>query len=224
LRADAVVSKAFEILTSTNYFADKLRVATFTAEIERALERYKPEGKAINSAELRFDIDRIKARFGDELAQHAYKHVPSGLPEFYEQLHLFGERVSEKFPKARADIKEAGSCYTLERPTACVFHLMRGIEAAVQQLGRKIGVTVTPQMTWRKITGDMDAKIRTLPDRTPRQKELKDRWAEARANLNHVGQVWRNNTMHPAVDHYSMAQAKEILDASRVLMRSLCEI
>jgi hypothetical protein len=35
-----------------------------------------------------------------------------------------------------------------------------------------------------------------MPDKTEAKKRKKERWAEARANLFHVKQAWRDNSMH----------------------------
>jgi len=221
-RGEHAADWPIDVLDLAKDFADKLGVTTFTSELDRAISRYKSKDP-VEATVLRIDIERIAARFQDELQQHTYMAVPGHLVSYYSKDHLFGERVSERFPGARMDLKEAGNCYALERPTACVFHLMRAMESAIQKLGKRLGVTITPQTTWRQITGQMDVKIRAMSDSTTRQKRRKDDWAEARANLHHVGQVWRNNTMHPARD-YTMNQAKDVFDAIRVSMQSLCEI
>jgi hypothetical protein len=88
---------------------------------------------------------------------------------------------------------------------------------AVRTLSRRLKITITPQ------TGAMDGKIKGMPDKTFRQQRKKNEWEAARANLHHVGSVWRNNTMHPAVS-YSRSQARDVFDAVRVFMSGLCEL
>jgi hypothetical protein len=41
------------------------------------------------------------------------------------------------------DISEAAQCLALNRPTACVFHLMRVMETGVQILGNRLGIQLT---------------------------------------------------------------------------------
>ena len=45
----------------------------------------------------------------------------------------------------------------------------------------------------------------------------------ARANLHHVGSVWRNNTMHPA-GSYTQSQALDVFNAVRVFMSGLAAL
>ncbi len=136
---------------------------------------------------------------------------------------MFGEQVTAKFRGAAADIKNAGNCLALQQPDACVFHLMRAMEVAVRVLAKRVGMTITPTVTWRRLTGSMDGKIKTMPGGTAVQKERKDRWEEARANLHQVGSVWRNGTMHPA-NSYTRGQASDIFSAVRVFMGALAQL
>jgi hypothetical protein len=101
--------------------------------------------------------------------------------------------------------------------------LMRAMEIAVRQLSKRMKVTITPQTTWRQMTGNMDHKIKAMPERTDPQKRKKNDWEAARANLHHVGSVWRNNTMHPATS-YTRSQAHDVLTAVRVFMAGLAEL
>jgi hypothetical protein len=69
----------------------------------------------------------------------------------------------------------------------------------------------------------MDAKIANMPAATDAQKRKKNAWEEARANLHHVGSVWRNSTMHPA-RFYTSSQAREVFEATRVFMIALAAL
>jgi hypothetical protein len=189
-------------------------------EIDRALEEYKD---AALSDRLKMELKRIGERFRDELESRRFLYVTTELAKFYEQNHLFGPWVSEKFPNAQDDIRNAGNCYALGESTACVFHLMRAMEVVVQKLARRLSITVTPRTTWRVLTGAMDGKIKNLPETTVRQKRKKEAWEASRANLHHVGSVWRNGTMHPAKT-YTQSQARDVLDATRVFMTALCDL
>jgi hypothetical protein len=62
-----------------------------------------------------------------------------------------------------------------------------------------------------------------MAETTVAQKRKKNDWEASRANLHHVGSVWRNNTMHPAAS-YTQAQASDVLDAVRVFMTALAAL
>jgi hypothetical protein len=168
-------------------------------------------------------IVHLVARLQDELSQQFFFHLTQQDVRFYGQKALFGEVVAKKFKHAAEDIERAGNCLALQQPTACVFHLMRAMEIAVRQLGKRLKVTITPQTTWRQMTGQMDDKIKKMPESTDAQKRKKNDWEAARANLHHVGSVWRNNTMHPATS-YTQSQALDVVNAVRVFMSGLCAL
>jgi hypothetical protein len=197
-----------------------LPVGTLGKEIDRAIEEYE---KAGIRDRIQQEIKRLAERFEDELERHQFFYVPGDRAEFYNSGVLFNDRILAKFPKSVPELTAAGSCYAVGQPTACVFHLMRAMEVAVRQLGKRLHVTITPNTTWRKITSDTDAKIKPMPEITDGQKKKKNQWEAARANLHHVGSVWRNNTMHPA-NSYTLPQAKDVIDAVRVFMPSLCDL
>jgi hypothetical protein len=168
-------------------------------------------------------IVHLQSRIKDELASQSFFRVRPGDVGLYGQPALFGEAVAKKFKDSTQDIEAAGNCVALGRPTACVFHLMRAMEVAVRQLSKRLKVTITPQTTWRQMTGNMDPKIKAMPDATAQQKQKKNDWEAARTNLHHVASVWRNNTMHPATS-YTRSQALDVLNAVRVFMSGLAAL
>jgi hypothetical protein len=168
-------------------------------------------------------MNSLLSRLQDELKQQFFFHLTQQDVPLFMNKRPFGDVVAKKFSNASADIISAGSCLALQQPTACVFHLMRAMEVAVRQLGMRLKATITPQTTWRQMTGSMDPKIKAMPETTVRQKRKKNDWEAARANLHHVGSVWRNNTMHPATS-YTQSQALDVLNAVRVFMSGLSSL
>ena len=170
-------------------------------------------------------LTHLHSRLQDDLNSQHFFHVQADDVKLYGNDTLFGKSVVAKFKKATEDIKNAGNCLALGQPTACVFHLMRAMELAVRQLAGRpyMNITITPRTTWRQITGAMDKKIAKMDDATMREKNKKEKWEESRANLHHVGSVWRNSTMHPAKT-YTPRQAHDVLDACRVFMNGLCAL
>lgn len=187
------------------------------------LDRFQEALARESLTKLSQRCNHLRYRIQDELESEFYFQVDRQDVRFYDKPDLFGSHVTAKFPKATYDIQRAGNCVALQQPDACIFHLMRALEVAVQQLSRRLGITVTHKTTWGVLTGNMDGKIKKMPEATPKQKEKKDKWSEARANLHQVGQVWRNKTMHPAAS-YSRGQARDAFDAVRVFMSALARL
>jgi hypothetical protein len=130
--------------------------------------------------------------------------------------------VAAKFPKAQEDLARAGDCLALQQSTAVVFHLMRAMEVVVQRLGKKLGVTNTDK-EWGKILSDVHRAIEKMPNGTPKEKTKRNAWSEAHANLYHVKQAWRNETMHPK-QTYDRAEALAVYTSMQVFMTHLAKL
>jgi hypothetical protein len=137
---------------------------------------------------------------------------------YFEQPKLFGDDVFDKFPSARNDIFEAGTCLALERGTACVMHLMRVCEVGIKVLAAAL--SVTQQNNWgaylREVDQALAARIRASGGRSSDEQF----YAEARVTLDGVRMAWRNPTMH-VENSYSPERAEEILISVRTIMRHL---
>jgi hypothetical protein len=169
------------------------------------------------------ELQGLTVALANEMHRTWFCYLPREKAQLQRDAPGEWSKVVAVFPTIQPEIESAHRCYSVGADTACVFHLMRAMETAVRKLSRRLRVTITPQTTWRQMTGSMDSKIKAMPEKTFRQKDKKNDWEEARANLHHVGSVWRNKTMHPAKS-YTPSQAKEILQATRVFMISLCAL
>jgi hypothetical protein len=136
----------------------------------------------------------------------------------FEQPKLFGDDVFDKFPSARYDISEAGTCLALERGTACVMHLMRVCEDGIKVLAAAL--SVPQQNNWgaylQRIDEALNARVRASGARSSDEQF----YAEVRVTLDGVRIAWRNPTMH-IENSYSPERAEEILISVRSLMRHL---
>lgn len=196
------------------------RLTNILADLDRFDEKANNKAPIID---IKYAAEYLRNRILDELEKELYFQVNRADARLYKHKALFGSAVAKKFKKSGSDIQNAGNCLALQQPTACVFHLMRAMESAVLALGARLKIKISPQSTWRQITGNMDDKIKMMPEKTARQKAKKHAWEEARTNLHHVGSVWRNRTMHPAAT-YTQSQATEVLNATRVFMNCLCDL
>jgi hypothetical protein len=218
-RVEAVTKVALNLVRDASKLAG-LKIKPDIDRLEQLIWAFEGAPRT-GGAGIATSITHLLSRLQDELSERHFVRVTDA--SLYGRSDLFGPEVVKKFKTAAPDIENAGNCLALEQGTACVFHLMRAMEVAVRQLGRRLNITITPQTTWRQMTGQMDDKIKKMPDATDVQKRKKNNWEGARANLHHVGSVWRNNTMHPATS-YTPSQALDVLNASRVFMNGLCAL
>lgn len=168
----------------------------------------------INSSEYPSvdDFKSLEAIIAAEMSKKQFLLIEHG--DKWENIHPFGNEVSDKFPESAEDIFEGNRCFCVGRYTACIFHLMRAMEAALQHIALKLGV-LNVEKEWGKILSDVDEKIKSMP-----KDKNKKQWSEIRANLYHVKECWRNETMHPKKT-YTQSEAKAVFDAVNVFMNKL---
>jgi hypothetical protein len=135
---------------------------------------------------------------------------------------LFEKRTLKKFPSILDDIEEAGKCLAYQRPTACVFHLMRALEVTVKAIWKTLKLP-PPKLpdNWGALIGPMDKEL-SLPKNTRNPLWVTNEafFAEAVADLRAIKKAWRDTTMH-VERTYSIEQAREIFAAIAALMKHL---
>jgi hypothetical protein len=161
-----------------------------------------------------------RARIEFDLRNRKFFTIAPEKSSYYENPTLFGPVVATKFIKLTDEIRRAGTCFALDQPTACVFHLMRVMELAVQRFASRLGVPINTQRdTWDHIMSAINGKIRNMPRRTPAEQRRHDNCAAISGHLNTVRVAWRNPTMHPKKS-YDLQEAKDVLDSTGAFLRS----
>jgi hypothetical protein len=165
-------------------------------------------------------LRHLRDRIRDELASEYFLHVNRADVVLYGA-SPFGEAVTKKFAKATDDIEEAGKCLAVQRPTACVFHLMRAMEIGVRVLGRKLKVSINVEVeSWAKISDHIDGAIKLLPTNTTPRKRRKAELALVSANLSAVRIAQRNDVMHPKAT-YTQDQARNVYSTTSAFLAHL---
>jgi len=154
-----------------------------------------------------------------EMETELFLYVPASQARFYDKKELFGAKVASRFPNLQADIIEAGNCLALERGTACVFHLMRVMESAVQEFGQVLGILAVNEKNWQNILDEVNKAIKALPSKGLHTSAL----SEAAANLYSVKLAWRNEVMHPKAT-YTPEEAKDVFRQVKLFMGNLVEV
>lgn len=210
------VSAPIHYLRSLRELIGPFGAVTAVVEIDRLVTTL--ENGNCDAETLRNKQESIFSRIEDQLAGTYLLYVEHWhLKYFNNASALFGEQCSTVFSRSIEDIEEAGKCLALGRGTACVFHLMRAMEAAVQTLCKKLGIENLGR-EWGKLLSDMNKAIEPMP-----MGKARDEWSRAHANLYHVKQAWRNEVMHPK-ETYTEAQAEEVFEATRVFMIHLASL
>ena len=91
---------------------------------------------------------------------------------------------------------------------------MRAMEGAVQTLSSHLDIH-NVNREWGKLLSDISRKIESMP-----KGENRNNWSQVHANLYHVKQAWRNETMHPKAT-YTEEESNEVFSAMKAFMRHL---
>lgn len=174
--------------------------------------------KSRSSADLLTSLVGVRRSMQAELKRKVFFGPAQAYVKYYDSDDLFGDTVFWAFSSAYEDIVEAGNCLALERPTACVMHLMRVLEIGLKSLAAALNVEA--QNDWgtylRKIEAELDSRVKTAGARS----EDEQFYAEAALNFDRLRRAWRNPTMHPEKT-YSQERAEEILLAVKSFMAHL---
>lgn len=88
------------------------------ASITTAASKKAP--KSFGSSLLVREVQTLRKRIDDELANREFFALESGRASYFSEARPFGEEVFNAFPSATIDIEEAAKCLALDRYTACV--------------------------------------------------------------------------------------------------------
>jgi hypothetical protein len=163
-------------------------------------------------------LDHLQSTIMWEMEDKVFMYIPPDRAAFYNAKELFSGDVNRKFSGIQFDMVEAGNCYAAGRGTAAVFHLMRIMEVGVQELGRKLGVSLVDEKNWQNILDEVNKAVRALP-KTAATIEM----SQASANLYAVKVAWRNEVMHPN-DTYTLEEADNLIRQVRIFMQQLANI
>ena len=160
-----------------------------------------------------------------EMETHLFLRIYQDRAVFYEHDELFGSTVNANFASAQRDIKAAGTCYAADRNTACVMHLMRVLELALDALADRLGVP-PGQPNWENIINNIESEIaaKYVKGRPTgaKWKEERDFYSEAAKDFRYFKNAWRNHAMHVR-EHYDAPEARSILDHVKTFMIHLAD-
>ncbi|MES2972419.1 MAG: hypothetical protein V4757_02375 [Pseudomonadota bacterium] len=141
--------------------------------------------------------------------------LDSSRAPMYDMPEPFGPEVQTAFPSSSFDIAEAARCYALDRPTACVMHVMRALEKPLQLMALDLGHTPT-RAAWGDILRDIRPIIAALPNSHPRQ----EFYSEAAVQFRFIKNAWRDSAMHASV-RYANDEALLIFNSCKALLKTL---
>ncbi len=173
---------------------------------------------------LQFHLFHLTESVHAELEAVLLLQVPLAKRVYFEKKNLFGDDVANAFASASVDIEEAGRCFTLERYTACVFHLMHVMEIGLRVLGATLKdprLDPRENPSWERILKKCREELEKKRENQAPEWAAEDVFfSQATATLMAVKDAWRNPTMHVEIN-YTESQAEDVFNAVKAFMRLL---
>ena len=139
-----------------------------------------------------------------ELSDVLFLRITNEKINFYQtDKCLFGQEVANKFPSIIFDIDEAAKCYSLDRTTATVFHLMRVIEKGLESVKLALGAKESVSKNWGTTLKAIKSEMESRGTDKLKKWKSKDQkfFEEAYGSIDAIRNAWRNPTMHVATKY-----------------------
>lgn len=201
-----------------------LRLAVKKAEsLHFMLSAYEDRNPEILAKLFSSSLEELRERIIQSLEDSAvYCVAPNRVDYINNPSAIFGAEVYAKFADVSYDMAEAALSLGMSRNTACVFHLMRVMEYAVQKIGDRLSATIVDKnnqtLEWGIIIANIMAKVEAMPKGDERN-EL----SATVSLLYHVKQSWRNSTMHPK-QTYTDDEAVAVFAATKSFLNDLARL
>lgn len=185
----------------------------------KRLRRFLEDGKV----EFKAARERIRAladRIHDEIGMRKLLVLSEQEAQLYSNTEPFGSEIAAKFQDAKDDIEDAAKCLSLDRGSACVFHLMCVMDVALNRFVMPLLGSYDPTWDWNTLLDKTIKPINAMPTSTREELIKKDQYLAVHADLHAVRRAWRNPTMHDR-RRYMSAEARDVFNSVGAFMRDL---
>lgn len=169
--------------------------------------------------EFRRDVDY-------ELKNHRFVLLDSPNDKYFSLAEPFGAEVHRAFPSARSDFVAAGNCLACGLHTACVFHLMRGVEFGLRALSRDRRIIVPKKplvlAAWEDIIRELEKaeqEIQGYPATLAREAQF-EFYHGAMMEFKRFKNKFRNRVSHARED-YDSKEAEGAYEHVKLFMEIL---
>jgi hypothetical protein len=173
-----------------------------------------------------WEMKELREAIDNELYKRKALLLAEDDNKYFNKQQPFGQIVYGNFESARKDIREACNCYALDRPTACVFHLTRALEAGLKALAVYIGAPFADinSENWETIINGIEGEIKRIRQNPRSSQKASDLefYSGAAKQFRYFKEHWRN-----PIDHfrgsYDKPQALSALSHVGEFMRHIAD-
>jgi hypothetical protein len=201
----------------------KIGLRVTAGHAEQVVRNLETEDARFSGAQVSQMLTSLGMNLTSEMQTHMFMRIFPERSDCYEHSELFGASVGANFASATRDIKDAGTCYAVDRNTACVMHLMRVLEVGLNTLATELHVAFD-RRNWENVINDIDAEIKKIngPSWGADWKEKLQFYSGAAKDFRYFKDAWRNHAMHHR-EHYDASEAKSIFEHVKAFTAHLAE-
>ena len=199
----------------------KLNLKTSLKEAEKMLPAFNDSDA--DPERLRHLAYHLSSVIQSELDSEMFFHLESSRMKYWDPTWLVDKPIYITFPHAHEEIRNAGRCYAYGEPTACVFHLMRVIDAGLRSVADSLNITYDAR-NWSgiavKIQSKMEEKYEAKTDEWKRSEPF---YASILTDIQAISRGHRNPVLHEIEKKYTDAEASYLLTMTEGFMLHLSE-
>lgn len=199
---------------------ESLNLSAMTETIQHYRERI--DAGNMTYGELSSAAPEIFRIYQGLVRKEVFLHVNAERTKYLDDPELFGPDLATALPASYSEIMDGAACYAKEQDTACVMHLMRGLEVALTVLADKFAVK-SDREQWHNIIERIQKAVNSLgPSNGADWKEQQEFYSTACSHFMHFKNAWRNHAMHSRT-RYSGPEAFRVLDHAGEFIRILSQ-
>jgi hypothetical protein len=158
-----------------------------------------------------------------ELDDEMFFYMEPSRVEYFHPFWLVDKPIYDTFRRAHEEMQSAGRCYAYGEPTACVFHLMRVVDAGFRSVAASLGINYDAR-NWsgigQKIQSKMEEKYST---KTDDWKQSEPFYASILTDIQAISRGHRNPVLHELEKKYTDSEAHYLMTVTEAFMAHLSE-
>lgn len=184
------------------------------------------EGAHLWAMQLDTTMNSLHQTIKTELDREFFYRVELKYVKYYNIRQFTDNQV--EIVGGKFDMEEAGACLALGCSTACVFHLSRVIQAALNAIAKQYKFQYSPswESILKRMRDERDARRKRANAKPspPNASELRrdaDYLADIEAKGHAIKDAWRNETIHCPAQRYSQDEAESIFRETQGFMAAI---
>jgi hypothetical protein len=158
-----------------------------------------------------------------ELDGELFFQMEASKIDYWHPAWLMDRPLYAAFPRAHQEMQSAGRCYAYGEPTACVFHLMRVIDAGLRSVANSLQVNYDAR-NWSGITDKIEKEMgKKYPDKSEDWKKSEPFYASVLTDIQAISRAHRNPALHEIERKYTDSDAYYLITVVERFMGHLAE-